>query len=343
MLGGGSAGCELTQVFAAFGSQVTLIEAEPGLLPSEPAFAGEILVTALRRAGAEIRLGVGRDQGRTNRRRADPGPGGRHPHRRGPAAAGHRPAAQDQRPRAGRARDQRPRPGRPCPSPPRARSPASTGPAGCGPRGTSPASRTPTPAATRPRWSRPTSSASHAKRTTAPSRAACSPRLRSTPWVEPGRPGLDTVRVSLSDTARGRLGLDDLGVLELYAADGVLAGAVAVGPDAAAWMSEVTLAIRARVPVSTLADVVHAFPTYGEGLQAAFRELAKTEQTGKEDRAVERAEHGDARRRRHRAAAPSSSRRRPRPGRGARSRSRSTRRTRPNRRRAVGFDDDDYR
>jgi hypothetical protein len=69
-----------------------------------------------------------------------------------------------------------------------------------------------------------------------------------------------------------------LGVLELYAADGVLAGAVAVGPDAAAWMAEVTLAIRARVAVSTLADVVHAFPTYGEGIQAAFRELAKTEQ-----------------------------------------------------------------
>jgi hypothetical protein len=91
---------------------------------------------------------------------------------------------------------------------------------------------------------------------------------------EPGRAGLSVARVLLSDTARGRLERDDLGRLELYAADGVLVGAVAVGPDAATWMAEVTLAIRARIPVSVLADVVHAFPTYGEALQAAFRELA---------------------------------------------------------------------
>src|SRR5256885_17269416 len=57
VLGGGPAGCELTQVYASFGSQVTLVEAEPRLLPGEPAFVGEILAVALRRAGAEIRLG----------------------------------------------------------------------------------------------------------------------------------------------------------------------------------------------------------------------------------------------------------------------------------------------
>jgi Pyridine nucleotide-disulphide oxidoreductase, dimerisation domain len=56
----------------------------------------------------------------------------------------------------------------------------------------------------------------------------------------------------------------------------VLVGAVAVGPDATAWMAEVTLAIRAKTPVTVLADVVHAFPTYGEALESAFRELART-------------------------------------------------------------------
>jgi dihydrolipoamide dehydrogenase len=44
-------------MYASFGSQVTLVEAEPRLLPGEPAFAGEILAVALRRAGADIRLG----------------------------------------------------------------------------------------------------------------------------------------------------------------------------------------------------------------------------------------------------------------------------------------------
>ena len=91
-------------------------------------------------------------------------------------------------------------------------------------------------------------------------------------------PRLITARASLGDTVRAQLGQDDLGCLELYAdaESGVLAGAVAVGPDAASWMGEVTLAIRAKIPVTILADVVHAFPTYGEALETALRELAGT-------------------------------------------------------------------
>jgi len=86
--------------------------------------------------------------------------------------------------------------------------------------------------------------------------------------------GLTTVRADLGGTARAYLNADDVGAVELYAEDGVLVGAVAVGPDAAAWMGEVTLAIRAKVPATILADVVHAFPTYGEALETALRELA---------------------------------------------------------------------
>ena len=88
--------------------------------------------------------------------------------------------------------------------------------------------------------------------------------------------GLITVRARLGDTTRAQLGHDDLGCLELYAEGGVLVGAVAVGPDAASWMGEVTLAIRAKISLAVLADVVHAFPTYGEALQAALQELAGT-------------------------------------------------------------------
>ncbi len=57
VMGAGPAGCELTQVYAAFGSQVTLIEAEPQVLPDEAPFTGEILSNALRRRGADLRLG----------------------------------------------------------------------------------------------------------------------------------------------------------------------------------------------------------------------------------------------------------------------------------------------
>jgi pyruvate/2-oxoglutarate dehydrogenase complex dihydrolipoamide dehydrogenase (E3) component len=57
VMGAGPAGCELAQIYAAFGSQVTLIEAEPQLLPDEAPFAGELLSDALRRAGADLRLG----------------------------------------------------------------------------------------------------------------------------------------------------------------------------------------------------------------------------------------------------------------------------------------------
>jgi Pyridine nucleotide-disulphide oxidoreductase, dimerisation domain len=88
--------------------------------------------------------------------------------------------------------------------------------------------------------------------------------------------GLTTVRADLGDTARAYLNADDVGAVELYASGGVLVGAVAVGPDASAWMGEVTLAIRAKIPAAILADVVHAFPTYGEALETALRELAGT-------------------------------------------------------------------
>jgi hypothetical protein len=100
----------------------------------------------------------------------------------------------------------------------------------------------------------------------------------SVPDTPAPSPRLVTARASLGDTARAHLGQDDLGCLELYAdaGSGVLAGAVAVGPDAASWMGEITLAIRAKIPVAILADVVHAFPTYGEALETALRELAGT-------------------------------------------------------------------
>ncbi len=54
VIGGGPLGCELAQAFSRFGAQVTLLEAEPGILPREDADAAQIVKNALVRNGIEI-------------------------------------------------------------------------------------------------------------------------------------------------------------------------------------------------------------------------------------------------------------------------------------------------
>ena len=290
VLGGGPAGCELAQIFAAFGSQVTLIEADAGLLPGEAAFAGEILAAALRRAGVEIFLG----SPATKAERTPDGltlaleDGTRIDADRLLLATGRRPRL------TGLGLDAlgiTVAPGQALPTDASCRvvpgvasgvvSGVAVGPGRVWAAGD-------VTGITHTHASRYQAGVVAANLLGQPREADYSaiPRcVYTAPSVyavgEPARAGLSVARVPLSDTVRGRLGRDDLGRLELYAADGVLVGAVAVGPDAAAWMAEVTLAIRAKIPVTVLADVVHAFPTYGEALQAAFRELAAvTEEKG---------------------------------------------------------------
>ncbi len=59
VLGGGSVGCELGQAFARLGSAVTLVEAGPRLLPREDPDAADLLASALRADGIDVRTGVG--------------------------------------------------------------------------------------------------------------------------------------------------------------------------------------------------------------------------------------------------------------------------------------------
>jgi pyruvate/2-oxoglutarate dehydrogenase complex dihydrolipoamide dehydrogenase (E3) component len=88
--------------------------------------------------------------------------------------------------------------------------------------------------------------------------------------------GIDaqTAVIDLGEVARTSTEATRGGRLVLTAADGVLIGAAAIGPHADEWLSEATLAIRARVPLAVLADVVHAFPTFGEAYEPPLRELA---------------------------------------------------------------------
>ncbi len=58
ILGGGPIGCELAEVYASFGSRVTLLEAEPTLLPREQPWLGAALAEALGRMGVDVRTGT---------------------------------------------------------------------------------------------------------------------------------------------------------------------------------------------------------------------------------------------------------------------------------------------
>jgi pyruvate/2-oxoglutarate dehydrogenase complex dihydrolipoamide dehydrogenase (E3) component len=53
----------------------------------------------------------------------------------------------------------------------------------------------------------------------------------------------------------------------------VLVGAVAVGPEAGEWCQQLTLAIRADVPIDVLRDVIQPFPTFSEAVFLALQEL----------------------------------------------------------------------
>jgi pyruvate/2-oxoglutarate dehydrogenase complex dihydrolipoamide dehydrogenase (E3) component len=65
------------------------------------------------------------------------------------------------------------------------------------------------------------------------------------------------------------------GFLRLFAdpRERVLVGAVCVGPQAAEWLGQLTLAIRAAVPLDTLLDTIQPYPTFSEGVFFALQEL----------------------------------------------------------------------
>ena len=65
------------------------------------------------------------------------------------------------------------------------------------------------------------------------------------------------------------------GLLKLFADPnrGVLAGAVAVGPEAGEWLGQLTLAVKAAVPIEVLRDTIQPYPTFSEAIFFAVRDL----------------------------------------------------------------------
>ena len=56
---------------------------------------------------------------------------------------------------------------------------------------------------------------------------------------------------------------------------GLLVGATSVGPWGGEVLSMLTLAVHARVPVSTLRTMIYAYPTFHRGVQDALTDLGE--------------------------------------------------------------------
>ncbi|XRQ12067.1 dihydrolipoyl dehydrogenase family protein [Actinomadura welshii] len=280
ILGGGPVGCELAQVYAAFGSQVSLVEASGRLLTAEAPFTGEVLADALRRMGVDLRLGAA--AGHAGRK--DTGlrlwlsDGGTIDADRVLVAAGRRPRVDGLGlENLGVALA----PGHGVPVDETCRVPCDAG--GVWAAGDVTGIARTTHAA---RYQAQVALSNLLGRHRETDYRAIPRVVYTTPTVysvglSPSKArelGIDlrTAGYDLAATVRAAVEADDRGRVELYAdrSRGLLVGAAAAGLYAEEWMSEITLAIRAETPLSLLTDVVHAFPTYGESVEAPIRELA---------------------------------------------------------------------
>jgi len=279
VMGGGAVGCELAQVHVRFGVQVTLVESGPRLLGREEASIAEMLATRLRDDGIDVRLGVEVE-------RAELGPqGAAQVHlsdgttveaARVLVAVGRRPTTEglgleklgiEAGEKGELAVDPQ------C----RVEGQAHVWAAG-DVTGIAPYTHTANYQA-RILVENLLGGDRAADYRAIPRAVYTQPAVASVGLDEAAArdKGIDAVTavMDLSEVARTSSEGNDGGRLVLTAdrARGVLVGAAAIGPRADEWMSEATLAVRAEIPLRILADVVHAFPTFGEAFEPPVQEL----------------------------------------------------------------------
>ncbi len=290
VLGGGAVGCELSQVYARFGSHVTLLEPAETLLGGEPEWAGGMLCEALRADGVDVRLG-------TAAAGVEPREGGVRvvPERGEPVEVDRVLVATGRTPRTGglglEALDVHPEDGAPLPVDERCRVRRGDGVlpdvfAVGDVTGVSPYTHTANYQARIVAAHLLGRDARDADYRAVPRAVYTDPTVFSVGLsADSARESGVEVAVAQSDVGQtGRAFVEGAASggpapaarLELVAdrAAGHLLGAVAVGPDADSWASELALAVHARVPLTVLVDLVHAFPTWGEAIPPALRELA---------------------------------------------------------------------
>jgi pyruvate/2-oxoglutarate dehydrogenase complex dihydrolipoamide dehydrogenase (E3) component len=91
--------------------------------------------------------------------------------------------------------------------------------------------------------------------------------------------GAVTVTTSLAEVPRTstytRAYADKPGFMTLVSDGERLTGAYAIGPEAGEWLQQATVAIRARVPLEILDDVIQPFPTFSEVFLHGLLELRR--------------------------------------------------------------------
>jgi pyruvate/2-oxoglutarate dehydrogenase complex dihydrolipoamide dehydrogenase (E3) component len=93
--------------------------------------------------------------------------------------------------------------------------------------------------------------------------------------------GAFTATVALAEVPRTstytRAYADKPGFMTLVSDGERLTGAYALGPEAGEWLQQATVAIRARLPLSVMFDVIQPFPSFSEAFLSTLSELeAKT-------------------------------------------------------------------
>lgn len=269
ILGGGAVGCELAQVYARLGTGVTLVENSDRLLPGEPAFVGEILAAALARDGVDVRaaataVGVRREADGVVLTLDDD-----------TELTGDRLlVATGKKPRVAglglEVLDITANDDGALPVDDRCRVVDHVWAAG-DVTGIAPFTHTANYQA------RVVAANLLGDERRADYRAIPRAVYTDPPVFAVGRTEGDrTASMEVGESARAVIEERDDGCVVLYAdpARRVLVGAAAIGPAADEWAAELTLAIRAEVDLDVLADLVHAFPTYGEVLEPPYASLA---------------------------------------------------------------------
>ncbi|GAA4482982.1 NAD(P)/FAD-dependent oxidoreductase [Rhodococcus olei] len=92
--------------------------------------------------------------------------------------------------------------------------------------------------------------------------------------------GLFSVTARLSEVAKTatytHAYAESTGFLTLVSDGDRLTGAYGLGPEAGEWLQQATLAIRARVPLDVMSDVIQPFPTFSEVYVNALKALRTT-------------------------------------------------------------------